>query len=128
MRRFQWILIALCFSLSGAARADPPDPCCDVDVNGDGVVDMGDFEYCTPEIPEFPAPPECDFDGDGNAFGTSDMAIMSACWGATCAAGVPSLTPTGAGLTAGVMLAAGAWGCRRWRNGGETARLERPAR
>ena len=47
MRRFQWILVALCFSVSGAAWADSPDPCCVADVNGDGVVNEADYEYCT---------------------------------------------------------------------------------
>jgi len=115
MRRFQWILIALCFSVTGAAWADPPDPCCVTDVNGDGVVDEADVDYC---IPFFGTDnPECDIDGNGSV-GTSDFTIISACAGTSCAAGVPSLTPTGAGLAAGVMVAAGAWAYRRRRNSG----------
>ena len=114
MRRFQWILIALCFSVTGAAWADSPDPCCAMDVTGDGVVDQADVDYCTPFFGST-TELECDFDGNGGV-GTSDFTMLSACYGTTCAAGVPSLTPTGAGLAAGVMVAAGAWVYRRRRN------------
>ena len=115
MRRLQWILLTLCFSVAGAAWADPPDPCCVADVNGDGVVDQGDYDYCAGVWVPGP-PPECDLDGDGTAWGVSDVNMMAACWGTTCAAGVPSLTPIGAGLAAGMVVAAGAWVYRRRRS------------
>ena len=115
MRRFQWILIALCFSVTGAAWADPPDPCCVADVNGDGVVDGADGEYCLPFVGI--DNPECDFDGNG-IVGPSDFTILATCDGTICSAGVPSLTPTGAGLAAGIIVAAGAWVYRRRRNNG----------
>jgi hypothetical protein len=108
MRRLQWILLALSFSIAGAAWADPPDPCCVADVNGDTVVDDDDLLICSFD----PPPPECDFDGD-TGVGVNDFAFMSVCWETTCASGVPSFTPSGAGLTAGVMAAAAAWACRR---------------
>lgn len=114
MRRLQWILLALCFSVAGAAWADPSDPCCIADVNGDTVVDDEDLFICSIELPPLPPPPECDLDGD-TLVGVEDYSIMVNCMDTTCAEGVPSLTPAGAGLAAGVLVASGAWVYRRRR-------------
>ena len=80
------------------------------DANGDGVVDLADFEYCTgPRLDVVGLPPACDFDGDGY-FSGPDLDIFAACEGIVCtaaaaaAAQVPSLTPAGSALAAAVML------------------------
>ena len=122
MRLLQCAVITLCFSVTEAAWGDPPDLCCATDVTGDGVVDEADLDYCTPFAGT--DNPECDFDGNGSV-GPSDFTILAACEGTTCAARVPSvtarvpsLTPTGVGLAAGLMVATAAWVDRRRRNSG----------
>lgn len=112
MRRLRWAVLALWFSVTGAAWADSPDYCCITDVTGDGVVDQADVDYCLEFIGN-----DCDFDGNG-VVTSADYEILSTCLGTICAAGVPSLTPTGVGLAAGAMVVAGAWVYRRRRNSG----------